>query len=73
VRQVEAAARQVSTRFPERTMPIVALGSGAFIACEVAERMGRPVLEMPWSAAERDVAPAAALAELGAGRRHGAC
>ena len=73
VRQVEAAARQVSTRFPERTMPIVALGSGAFIACEVAERMGRPVLEMPWSAAERDVAPAAALAELAAGRRHGAC
>jgi (4-(4-[2-(gamma-L-glutamylamino)ethyl]phenoxymethyl)furan-2-yl)methanamine synthase len=73
VRQVEAAARQVSTRFPERAMPIVALGSGAFIACEVAERMGRPVLEMPWSAAERDVAPAAALAELGAGRRHGAC
>jgi (4-(4-[2-(gamma-L-glutamylamino)ethyl]phenoxymethyl)furan-2-yl)methanamine synthase len=73
VRHVEAAARQVSTRFPERTMPIVALGSGAFIACEVAERMGRPVLEMPWSAAERDVAPAAALAQLAAGRRHGAC
>jgi probable H4MPT-linked C1 transfer pathway protein len=73
VRHVEAAARQVSTRFPEREMPIVALGSGAFIACEVAERLGRPVLEMPWSAAERDVAPAAALAELAVGRRDGAC
>jgi (4-(4-[2-(gamma-L-glutamylamino)ethyl]phenoxymethyl)furan-2-yl)methanamine synthase len=73
VRHVEAAARQVSTRFPERAMPIVALGSGAFIACAVAERLGRPVLEMPWSAAERDVAPAAALAELAAGGRHGGC
>jgi probable H4MPT-linked C1 transfer pathway protein len=73
VRHVEAAVRQVSTRFPERPMPIVALGSGAFIACAVAERLGRPVLEMPWSAAERDVAPAAALAELVAGRRHWAC
>jgi probable H4MPT-linked C1 transfer pathway protein len=73
VRHVEAAARQVSTRFPERAMPIVALGSGAFIARAVAERLGREVLEMPWSAAERDTAPAAALAELAAGGRHGAC
>ena len=72
VRQVEAAALQVSARFPARAMPIVALGSGAFIARAVAERLGRPVLEMPWSTAERDVAPAAALAELAAGGRHGA-
>jgi probable H4MPT-linked C1 transfer pathway protein len=67
VRQVEAAARRVSTRFPERSMPVVALGSGAFIARAVAERLGRPVREMPWSAEERDAAPAAALAELAAG------
>jgi probable H4MPT-linked C1 transfer pathway protein len=73
VRQVEVAARQVSTRFGERTMPIVALGSGAFIARAVAERLGRPVLEMPWTAAERDVAPAAALAELAVEGRHETC
>jgi len=73
VRQVEEAARQVSRRFPARPLPIVALGSGAFIACAVAGRLGRPVLEMPWSAAERDVAPAAALAELAAGGRHRSC
>jgi len=66
VRHVEAAVRQVSARFPDRALPIVALGSGAFIAGGVAERLGRPVREMPWSAAERDVAPAAALAELAA-------
>jgi len=34
----------------------------------VAERLDRPVGEMPWSAAEHDVAPAAALAELAAAR-----
>jgi probable H4MPT-linked C1 transfer pathway protein len=73
VSQVEAAARQVSTRFGGRAMPIVALGSGAFIARAVAERLGRPVLDMPWSAAERDMAPAAALAELAARGRREAC
>jgi probable H4MPT-linked C1 transfer pathway protein len=73
VRHVEAAARQVSTRFLERALPVVALGTGAFIARAVAKRLGRPVLEMPWSAAEREVAPAAALAELAARWRHEAC
>jgi probable H4MPT-linked C1 transfer pathway protein len=73
VRQVEAAARRVSARLPDRAMPIVALGSGAFIARAVARRLGRSVLEMPWSTAERDVAPAAALAELAAAGRHGPC
>jgi hypothetical protein len=32
----------------------------------VAERAGRAVREMPWSAPERAAAPAAALAELAA-------
>ena len=67
VRQVEAAARRVSGRFGDRPMPIVALGSGAFIARAVAERLGAGMRAMPWSAAESDVAPAAALAELAAG------
>jgi probable H4MPT-linked C1 transfer pathway protein len=68
VRQIEAAARQVSTRFAWTATPVVAFGVGAFIARTVAERLHRPVGEMPWSAAEHDVAPAAALAELAAAR-----
>jgi (4-(4-[2-(gamma-L-glutamylamino)ethyl]phenoxymethyl)furan-2-yl)methanamine synthase len=72
VRQVEAAARQVATRFPDPGIPVVALGSGDFLTRAVAERLGRPVAEMPWSAAECDVAPAAALAEM-AERRHRPC
>jgi probable H4MPT-linked C1 transfer pathway protein len=63
VRQIETAARHVSDA------PIVPLGAGAFLAREAAARLARPVLEMPWSAAERDAAPAAALAELAARAR----
>lgn len=63
VRQIEAAARKVSERF-ERAPPVVPLGVGAFMAREAAERLGRAVVELPWSVAERDAAPAAALAEL---------
>jgi probable H4MPT-linked C1 transfer pathway protein len=72
VGQVEAAARRVSVRVADAA-PVVPLGTGAFLAREVAERLGRPVLEMPWSAAERDVAPAAALAELAAARLPASC
>ena len=66
VGQIEAAARDVAgvgTR-----APVVPLGGGAFLAREVAARLGRPVAEMPWTEAERDAAPAAALAELAAAR-----
>jgi probable H4MPT-linked C1 transfer pathway protein len=73
VRQIEAAARQVSAPSRESATPVVALGTGAFLARAVAERLGRPVVEMPWSPGERDVAPAAALAELAAGRLGAAC
>jgi (4-(4-[2-(gamma-L-glutamylamino)ethyl]phenoxymethyl)furan-2-yl)methanamine synthase len=73
VRQVEAAARRVSTRLPGDATPVVALGVGSFVARAVADRLGRPVVEMPWSAAERDAAPAAALAELAAARLPSAC
>ena len=59
VRQIEDAVRRVGG-----AGPIVPLGGGAFLAREVAERVGRPLAEMPWSAAEREAAPAAALAEL---------
>ncbi len=67
VDQIEAAARQVIARLAD-TAPVVALGIGAFMAHEVAQRLGRPVAELPWTAAERDAAPAAALAELMAAR-----
>jgi (4-(4-[2-(gamma-L-glutamylamino)ethyl]phenoxymethyl)furan-2-yl)methanamine synthase len=72
VRQVEAAVRRVSGRF-EVAPPVVPLGAGAFLAREAAEELGRPVFELPWSAAERDAAPAAALAELLAGRLRSRC
>jgi uncharacterized hydantoinase/oxoprolinase family protein len=68
VRQIEAAARLVSTRVGDSATPVVALGAGAFLAHEVAERLGRPVAELPWSAAEREAGPAAALARLAAAR-----
>jgi probable H4MPT-linked C1 transfer pathway protein len=77
VGQIEAAARRVSGRVGggltrgarfEGGPPVVPLGVGAFLAREAAERMGRAIVELPWTAAERDAAPAAALAELLAGR-----
>jgi probable H4MPT-linked C1 transfer pathway protein len=58
VGQIATAARRVSDA------PIVPLGGGHFLARAAAERLGRPLLEMPWSEAERDAAPAAALAGL---------
>jgi probable H4MPT-linked C1 transfer pathway protein len=63
VRQIEAAVRRVSARL-EGDPPVVPLGAGAFLAREAAERLGRAIVELPWSAAERDAAPATALAEL---------
>ena len=72
MRQIEAAVRRVSGRF-EGDPPVVPLGVGAFLAREAAERLGRAVAELPWSAAERDAAPAAALADLLAGRLRPRC
>jgi len=69
VSAIEAAARQVATRLADGgAAPVVPLGSGAFLARAVAARLGRPVAELPWSAAEREAAPAAALARLAAAR-----
>ena len=68
IRQIEAAARRVGS-----DSEVVPLGVGSFLARAVAERLGRPVLEMPWSAGERDAAPAAALAELAAARLGASC
>jgi (4-(4-[2-(gamma-L-glutamylamino)ethyl]phenoxymethyl)furan-2-yl)methanamine synthase len=68
VRQIETAARRVSERVPGAP-PVVPLGGGAFLAREAAQRLDRAVVELPWSAAERDAAPATALAGLLAERR----
>jgi (4-(4-[2-(gamma-L-glutamylamino)ethyl]phenoxymethyl)furan-2-yl)methanamine synthase len=72
VRQLEAAARQTGARLTD-TAPVVAVGVGAFLGRAVAERLGRAVVELPWSAAERDAAPAAALAELAAAHLSASC
>jgi len=72
VRQIEAVVRRVSARF-DGGPPVAPLGAGAFLAREASERLGRAVVELPWSAAERDAAPAAALAELLAGRLRPRC
>jgi len=73
VRQIEAAARLVSTRVRAPATPVVPLGAGAFLARAVARRLGRRVLEMPWSGAEREAAPAAALAQLALARVRASC
>jgi (4-(4-[2-(gamma-L-glutamylamino)ethyl]phenoxymethyl)furan-2-yl)methanamine synthase len=57
--QIEAAARRVQ-RALTRAAPVVAVGSGAHMAREVAARLGRRVAEAPASG------PAAALAVLAA-------
>jgi probable H4MPT-linked C1 transfer pathway protein len=63
VRQIESAARRVGDGL-DGGAPVVGLGVGAFLARQAAEGVGRSLVELPWSAAERDAAPAAALAEM---------
>jgi probable H4MPT-linked C1 transfer pathway protein len=63
VRQIEAAVQLVSGRL-EGDPAVVPVGMGAFLAREAADSLGFTVVELPWSAAERDAAPAAALAAL---------
>jgi probable H4MPT-linked C1 transfer pathway protein len=72
VRLIEEAARDAAAELTALA-PVVPLGSGAFLAREVAERLGVGVRDMPWSEAERSVAPAAALAELAAERLRARC
>ena len=65
LRQLEAAARRVQRPLPPEA-PVVAVGSGDFLAREVAARLGRTVADAPapWGATGGEVAPAAALAGL---------
>jgi uncharacterized hydantoinase/oxoprolinase family protein len=72
IRLIEEAARDAGTGL-SALAPVVPLGSGAFLAREVAERLGVGVRDLPWSEAERAMAPAAALAELAAERLRAQC
>jgi (4-(4-[2-(gamma-L-glutamylamino)ethyl]phenoxymethyl)furan-2-yl)methanamine synthase len=66
LRQLEDAARRVQRPLAPEA-PVVAVGSGAFLAIEVAGRLGRATA--PWGEMGGEVAPAAALAALLAARR----
>jgi probable H4MPT-linked C1 transfer pathway protein len=67
LRQLEEAALRAQRPLPAEA-PVVAVGSGAFLGREVAERLGRVVADGPWSATHGEVAPAVALAALLAAR-----
>ena len=68
LRQIEAAARACERPLPPEA-PVVAVGSGAFLAREVAARLGRAVADPPPVGRDRRrVAPAVALAALLAAR-----
>jgi probable H4MPT-linked C1 transfer pathway protein len=67
LRQLAEAARRVERVLPPGA-PVVLVGSGAFLGREVAARLGRAVADGPWSAADGEMAPAAALAALLAAR-----
>jgi hypothetical protein len=74
LRQIEDAARRLQRALPPEA-PVVAVGSGAFLAREVAARLGRPVAEnlAPWGATGGELGPAAALAALLAARLREPC
>jgi (4-(4-[2-(gamma-L-glutamylamino)ethyl]phenoxymethyl)furan-2-yl)methanamine synthase len=67
LRALEEAARRVQ-RTLSPAAPVVLVGSGAFLGREIAARLGRAVAHGPWSAADGEMAPAAALAALLAAR-----
>jgi (4-(4-[2-(gamma-L-glutamylamino)ethyl]phenoxymethyl)furan-2-yl)methanamine synthase len=74
LRQLEDAARRVQRPLAP-DVPVVAVGSGAFLGREIAARLGRAVADAParWGATGGEVAPAAALAALLAARLREPC
>jgi len=67
LQRLEEAARRVAGGVPAGA-PVVAVGAGAFLAREIAARLGRELADGPWTASGGEVAPAAALAALLAAR-----
>jgi probable H4MPT-linked C1 transfer pathway protein len=72
--QIEAVARRVQRPLPPGA-PVVAAGSGSWMAREVAARLGRAVADPPaaWGATGGETAPAVALAALLAARLSEPC
>ncbi len=65
--QISAAILQVRSRFADRSdLPVIAMGSGAFIAVEASRRLGLTVLDLAaqWGREESAVAPCVAVAHL---------
>jgi uncharacterized hydantoinase/oxoprolinase family protein len=65
--QISAAILQVRSRFADRSdLPVVAMGSGDFIAVEASRRLGLSVLDLAaqWGREESAVAPCVAVAQL---------
>lgn len=60
LRQIEDAARRVQRPLPAGA-PVVAVGSGAFLARDVAARLGRPAADPPWRAPGAEAAAALAM------------
>lgn len=67
IEQISAAILQVRSRFADRSdLPVVAMGSGAFIAADASRRLGMTVLDpgAQWGREESAVAPCVAVAHL---------
>ena len=67
LKQISAAILQVRSRLADRAdLPIVAMGSGAFLAAEAGRQSGLPVLdwEAQWGREASAVAPCVAVACL---------
>jgi probable H4MPT-linked C1 transfer pathway protein len=67
LRQIEEALQQVLSRLAgHRDLPLVAVGSGAFLAAEIGRRLGLTVLDLEahWGREASQVAPCLAVAHL---------
>lgn len=67
LRQIEEAMHQVLSRLAgRRDLPLVAMGSGAFLAAEVGRRLGLTILDLAaqWGRQASEVAPCLAAAHL---------
>ncbi len=65
--QISAAILQVRSRLADRAdLPVIAMGSGAFMAAEASQRLGLTVLDLTaqWGREELAVAPCVAVAQL---------
>jgi uncharacterized hydantoinase/oxoprolinase family protein len=67
VRQIEDAVQQVLSRLPgQEGLPLVATGTGAFLAAQVGHRLGLKAVDWAahWGHEVSEVAPCLAVANL---------